>query len=30
VLDGRRAMRVKSLAGESPLEYGHARKANES
>lgn len=27
VLEGRRALRVKSLAGEAPLEYGHARPA---
>jgi ribonuclease D len=26
VLEGRRALRVKSLEGEAPLEYGHARK----
>jgi len=26
VLDGRRALRVRSLAGDAPLEYGHARK----
>jgi ribonuclease D len=26
VLDGRRALRVKSLEGEAPLEYGHVRK----
>ena len=26
VLDGRRALRVKSLEGDAPLEYGHARK----
>lgn len=27
VLEGRRALRVKSLEGEAPLEYGHARKS---
>ena len=27
VLDGRRALRVKSLESETPLEYGHVRKA---
>jgi ribonuclease D len=26
VLEGRRALRVKSLEGEAPLEYGHVRK----
>jgi ribonuclease D len=26
VLEGRRALRVRSLEGESPLEYGHVRK----
>ena len=26
VLDGRRALRVKSLEGEAPLEYGHVRR----
>ena len=30
VLEGRRALRVKSLEGETPLEYGHVRKANGS
>jgi ribonuclease D len=29
VLEGRRALRVKSLEGEVPLEYGHVRKTNE-
>lgn len=30
VLHGRRALRVKSLDGDAPLEYGHVRKPNES
>jgi len=29
VLEGRRALRVKSLEGEAPLEYGHVRRPNE-
>jgi ribonuclease D len=27
VLEGRRALRIKSLEGEAPLEYGHVRRA---
>ena len=30
VLEGRRALRVKSLEGEAPLEYGHVRKPDGS
>jgi hypothetical protein len=26
VLEGKRALRVRSLAGDAPLEYGHVRK----